>query len=93
LVTIFSEDLHMEALKLSAELREAGLAVTSYPEPTKIVKQFKFANKMGMKVALVLGATEVASAQVAVKDLVSGEQVTVARADVSKKVQEMLASI
>ena len=93
LVTIFSEDLHMEALKLSAELREAGLAVTSYPEPTKIVKQFKFANKMGMKVALVLGADEVASAQVAVKDLLSGEQVTVARADVPKKVREMLASM
>ena len=93
LVTIFSEDLHMEALKLSSELREAGLAVTSYPEPTKIVKQFKFANKMGMKVALVLGADEVASAQVAVKDLVSGEQVKVARADVPKKVREMLASI
>ena len=93
LVTIFSEELHMEALKLSAELREAGLAVTSYPEPTKIVKQFKFANKMGMKIALVLGADEVTSAQVAVKDLVSGEQVTVARADVPKKVREMLASI
>lgn len=93
LVTIFSEDLHLEALKLSAELREAGLAVTSYPEPTKIVKQFKFANKMGMKVALVLGADEVAFAQVAIKDLVSGEQITVARADVPKKVREMLASI
>ena len=93
LVTIFSEDLHMESLKLSAELREAGLAVTNYPEPTKIVKQFKFANKMGMKVALVLGADELESGQVAVKDLVSGEQVTVARVDVPEKVQKILASM
>ncbi len=93
LVTIFSEDLQMESLKLSAELREAGLAVTNYPEPAKIGKQFKFANKMGMKVAPVLGADEVESGQVAVKDLVSGEQVTVARADVPEKVQKVLASM
>lgn len=92
LVTIFSDDLQMESFKLSAEMRAAGLAVTNYPEPAKIGKQFKFANKMGMKVALVLGADELASGKVAVKDLVSGEQVTVARADVPEKVREILAS-
>ncbi len=92
LVTIFSEDLQMESLKLSAELRVAGLAVTNYPEAAKIGKQFKFANKMGMKVALVLGADELDSGQVAVKDLVNGEQVLVPRADVPEKVREILAS-
>jgi histidyl-tRNA synthetase len=91
LVTIFSEDLQVESLKLSAELRVAGLAVTNYPEPAKIGKQFKFANKMRMKIALVLGADELASGQVAVKDLVNGEQVLVPRADVPEKVREILA--
>ncbi len=91
LVTIFSEDLQMESLALSTEMRAAGLAVTNYPEPAKIGKQFKFANKMGMKVALVLGADEVVSGQVAVKDLVSGEQVKIARADVPEKVRQILA--
>ncbi len=92
LVTIFSEDLQMESLKLSAELRAADLAVTNYPEPAKIGKQFKFANKMGIKVALVLGADELVSGQVAVKDLVNGEQILVPRADVPEKVREILAS-
>ena len=92
LVTIFNEELHMESLKLSAEMREAGLAITNYPSPAKIGKQFKFANKMGMKVALVLGADELASGQVAVKNLVSGEQAKIAREDVPKKVREILAS-
>ncbi len=93
LVTIFSDDLQMEAYKLSAELREAGLAVTNYPEPAKIGKQFKFANKMNMKIALVVGADELASGQVAVKDLLSGDQVKIPRSEVPKKVREMLASI
>ena len=91
LVTVFSEDLQMESLKLSAELRAAGLAVTNYPDAAKLGKQFKFANKMGMKVALVLGADEVASGQVAVKNLVSGEQAKVMRADVPEKVRQILA--
>ena len=91
LVTVFSEDLQMESLKLSAELRAAGLAVTNYPDAAKLGKQFKFANKMGMKVALVLGADEVASGQVAVKNLVSGDQAKVMRADVPEKVRQILA--
>ncbi|MCF6278051.1 MAG: histidine--tRNA ligase [Anaerolineales bacterium] len=91
LVTVFNEALLSESLALSAELRAAGLAVTNYPEPVRIGKQFKFANKMGMQVALVLGADEVESGRVAVKDLVSGEQVVVARADVPDKVRRILA--
>ncbi len=91
LVTVFGEEFLAESLALSAELREAGLKVTIYPEPAKIGKQFKFANKMGMKIALVLGADEVEAAQVAVKNLLSGEQVKVARADVPEKVRQILA--
>ncbi|MBT3338075.1 MAG: histidine--tRNA ligase [Anaerolineae bacterium] len=92
LVTIFDKEFQQASLALSAELREAGLNVINYPEPAKIGKQFKFANAMGMKVALVLGADEVESGQVAVKDLISGEQVKVARADVPEKVHQILAS-
>ena len=92
LVTVFNVELLPESLVLSAELRKAGMNVTSYPEPAKIGKQFKFANKMGMKVALVLGADELESGQVAVKNLISGEQVKVPRADVPKKVRKILAS-
>ncbi|MBC8333654.1 MAG: histidine--tRNA ligase [Anaerolineales bacterium] len=92
LVTVFSEEFLAESLALSAELRKAGLNVTNYPEPAKIANQFKFANKMGMKIALILGAIEVESGQVAVKDLVSGEQVNVARADVPERIKQILAS-
>jgi len=93
LVTVFSDELMHESLALSAELRAAGINVTMYPEAAKIGKQFKFANKMGMKVALILGADEVESDQVAVKDLTSGEQIRVARAAVPEIVKKMLAGV
>ena len=91
LVTVFGEEFSAESYALSAELRAAGINVSTYPEVTKMKKQFKFANKMGMRIVLILGADEVENAQVAVKNLTSGEQVKVARTSVPEKIQEMLA--
>ena len=93
LVTVFSEEFLAESLALSAELRDSGINVMNYPEATKMKKQFKFADKMGIKIVLVVGADEVEAGQVAVKSLLSGEQVKVARADVPEKVQEILAGV
>jgi len=91
LVTVFGEEFSAESYALSAELRAAGINVSTYPEVTKMKKQFKFANKMGMRIVLILGADEVENAQVAVKNLTNGEQVKVARTSVPEKIQEMLA--
>lgn len=79
LVTVFNETLLLQSYALAAELRNAGLNVMVYPEVAKLPKQFKFADKMKMKVALVLGPDEDVSGQVVVKNLSTGEQVTVAR--------------
>lgn len=79
LVTVFNESLLLQSYALAAELRNAGLNVMVYPEVAKLPKQFKFADKMKMKVALVLGPDEDVSGQVVVKNLSTGEQVTVAR--------------
>jgi histidyl-tRNA synthetase len=79
LVTVFDESLLLKSYALAAELRNAGLNAMVFPEVTKLPKQFKFADKMKMKVALVLGPDEDAKGQVVVKNLTNGEQVTVAR--------------
>lgn len=92
LVTVFDESLWRESLALAAELRAAGLAVTSYPEPVKLVKQFKYGDRMGMKVALVCGPDELAAGQVTVKDLRSGAQQVVARQVLADKIREILAA-
>jgi histidyl-tRNA synthetase len=79
LVTVFDEKLWMQSFALAAELRRAGLNVMVFPEPAKLPKQFKFADKMKLKVALVMGPDEAEKRQVAVKNLSTGEQVIVPR--------------
>ena len=90
LVTVFDESLMQESLSLSAELRSAGLNVLCFPEPAKLQKQFKFADKMKVRVVLTVGPDESANAQVAVKNLINGEQVTVKREAVVDVVRKII---
>jgi histidyl-tRNA synthetase len=90
LVTMFDESLRLQSLSLAAELRRAGLNVMTYPEPIKLPKQFKFADKMKMKVAVTIGPDEAANGQVAVKNLSNGEQVTVTREAAAEAIRKIL---
>lgn len=91
LVTVFNESLWLDSYALAADLRRAGIAVTCYPEPAKLARQFKFADRMGMRVALVIGPDEATAGQVTVKDLRSGTQEPIQRAAVAPAVQRILA--
>ncbi len=77
LVTVFDESMWMKSFELTAQLRSAGINVVAYPEPVKLQKQFKFADKMKIRIALTVGPDEAEKGQVAVKNLSSGEQVVV----------------
>ena len=79
LVTVFDESMWLKSYELAAQLREAGLNAMAYPEPAKLQKQFKFADKMKVRVAVTVGPDEDAKGLAALKDLLSGEQVTVTR--------------
>jgi histidyl-tRNA synthetase len=90
LVTVFSPELQPESLKLAAELRNSGLNVTCYPEPAKLPRQFKFADRMGMRAVAVLGPDEAAQGQVTLKDLASGTQAITGRADLPAAIRHIL---
>ncbi len=90
LVTVFDESLWRKSLVLSAQLRDAGIPTMVYPEPAKLQKQFKFADRMKIKVALTIGPDEAANDSAAVKSLGTGEQVTVRREAVVDAVQKLL---
>src|SRR5687767_8864160 len=77
LVTVLDEQRLLASFKLASELRRAGLNVVCYPEAAKLPKQFKYADRIGAKVTLVLGPDEVAKGQVTVKNLSNGEQVVI----------------
>ena len=93
LVTIFDESLMRESFSLAAELRSAGLNVLCYPEPAKLQKQFKFADKMKARIVVTVGPDEAANGQVAVKNLMNGEQVTVKRDAAAEAIRKILASV
>ena len=90
LVTVFDGSMWMKSFELAAQLRGAGLKVMVYPEPVKLQKQFKFADKMRIKVALTIGPDEAANDSVAVKNLVNGEQITVKREAVFDVIKKLM---
>lgn len=90
LVTVFDQERLLESFKLANELRRAGFNVVCYPEAAKLPKQFKYADRIGAKVTLVIGPDEVEKSQVAVKNLVNGEQVTVSRESLVETVRGII---
>lgn len=79
LVTVFDESTWLKSYELAAQLRQAGLNTMVYPEPAKLQKQFKFADRMKVSIVVTVGPDEDAKGLAAVKNLLNGEQVTVAR--------------
>jgi histidyl-tRNA synthetase len=67
-------------LKLAGELRAAGFKVETALDPReKLGKQFQYADRKRIPLALVIGPDELARGEVVIKDLRSGEQRSIAR--------------
>ncbi len=90
LVTAFDESSLIGSFQLANQLRQSGLKVACYPEENKLGKQFKYADRMGIQVALVLGPDEQARGEVAVKNLKSGKQITVPIEEAADTIARML---
>ena len=92
LVTVFDDSLLLKSYALAAELRRSGINVMVYPEPAKLPKQFKFADKMKMKVAVTIGTDEAEKGLVAVKNLLDGNQQVVPQNEAVKVIRNILES-
>jgi histidyl-tRNA synthetase len=86
MVTLWSEETAAESLKLASELRSAGLRVTVYPEADKFGKQMKYADAVHVPFVAVLGESEIAEGKVTVKNMKTGDQVTVARGEAADQI-------
>ena len=83
MVTLWSDALRADALTLAADLRRSGLRVALYPEADKLGKQFKYAAARHVPFVVVMGDDERATNKVAVKNMSTGEQTTVAREELA----------
>ena len=93
MVAVFDKTTQVDAMRLSSDLRQGGIKVITYPEPVKLGKQFKYADRLGIRFVVLAGTDELDQGLVAFKDLKSGEQQTFPRADMVKLVQEKLAAV
>ncbi len=89
-ITVFDEDSLEASLGLAADLRQQGLKVMSHLNAEKLQKQFRQANRIGVKLVLILGPEEISQGTVAVKNLASGEQTSVPRAKLSEQIRPLL---
>jgi histidyl-tRNA synthetase len=90
LVTQMDVALLPEYLSLAQALRNAGVRTEVALERGKLGKQLKYADRAGIRYALVLGEDELARGVVALKDLAAGEQSEVPRADLTRILQAKL---
>jgi len=90
LVSLFDRDSAAESVRAADELRGAGLCVELAPEPTKLSKQFRLADRKGIPLVVVLGPDEIAAGEAAVKDLRRGTQETVDRSALATHLAERL---
>ena len=77
----------LEAIKLTEEMREAGVTCEFDLTNKKFVKQLEKASKLA-KFALILGEDEIASGKVTIKNLDTSEQQTVNRKDVLEVIKK-----
>jgi histidyl-tRNA synthetase len=78
-------------LTVAKELRDAGIATEVALEGGKLGKQLKYADRAGIRFAVVAGEDERSRDAVAVKDLRRGDQFEVPRAELVKSLQVELA--
>src|ERR1700722_12129336 len=84
LVTQMDEAQLPEYLQVANLLRSAGIATEVVLEAGKLGKQFKYADRAGIRFVVVIGPDEIAKATVTVKDMRKQDQFEVARADLVK---------
>ncbi|MGM9669374.1 MAG: histidine--tRNA ligase [Faecousia sp.] len=65
------------AILLAQQLRSAGIRVQLYGEQKKFKQKMSYADKLGVPYAVLLGEDEIAAGKCSVKDLTTGQQVTV----------------
>ncbi len=77
----------LEALRRGAELRRAGIACDLDPRGGKLKAQFKQAERVGARYALVLGGNEVRSGQAKLKDMATREESPIALSELAARLR------
>lgn len=92
MVTVWDDDMQLLALKLAQELRSHGIATEVALESGGIVKQLRYASKRKIPYVIIQGPDEVAAGNVQIKNMNTGDQVTVAINRVAGYISDQLSA-
>src|SRR6266576_6825877 len=84
--------MNREAARLARELRRHDLVVDLGDESFRLKKSFEAADKMGARYILIVGEDEMKADAFALKHLASGEQQTIPRGELAKRISQSSSS-
>lgn len=85
-VTLFCKDFFIETSQLTKYLRDKGLNVQMQLTPSKLVKQFKYADKCNIPWVIVLGEKEQQEGKVELKNMGNGKSFLITKEDIIEKI-------
>ncbi len=83
----FGPGMDREAAKIAHELRRHDVVAELGDESFRLKKSLETASNMGARFALIVGGNEVKAGAFALKKMETGEQVSVPRAELARKIQ------
>jgi len=86
-VAPLGQGMNAEAAVIARDLRKHAIATELGDETFRLKKSFEAAERAGARYILFVGENEVATGQFGLKNLTSGEQVTLAREEIAEKLR------
>ena len=80
------------AVALAETLRNTGIRVQLYGEQKKFKQKMAYADKLGVKYAVLLGEDEIAAGKCSVKNMLTGEQITVTPEEAAEHIRAGLSN-
>ena len=81
------------AVRLATELRKAGIRTQIYSEQKKFKAKMSYADKLGIPYVVFLGEDEIAQGVCSVKNLRTGEQVSLSAADAARLIHDGISAM
>lgn len=85
-------DVRSQAVLLTAELRRSGIRVVNASAGRSLKAQLRQAGKLGVRLSIIIGETEMASGSVIIRDMRKAEQSTVSRVDLLTRLGDLLSA-
>jgi len=90
IIVNFGEENLTAALRLLSSLRNANIRCELYPDKAKMKKQMSYADKNNIALVIIAGAQELAENKLTLKNMLTGEQMTIEISEATPRIKSLL---